>query len=452
MKNDDLNCAIKQLRENWRRYERYIRYYDGEHNLVFATEKFKNAFGELFHEFAMNMCTAVCDAVKEKLIVTEFRTEKGGENSAQAAWDLWQANRMEIRSGEVHREAVRCGDAYAIVWPDETGRVTIYPQRAMNCTVRYDDEKPGKIVWSAKYWKTADNRLRMNMYYPDRIERYQSKKGSKDVSPSLDTAGFEQMEDPQPNPYGIVPFFHFANNGDIGSFGTSELRAAIPIQDALNKSVLDMMVAMEFAAYRQRWATGIEIEFDDDGKPIPPYKAGIERLWISESETAKFGDFESSDLEKFLAVKDGFRSDLACVSGTPLYYFMQTGASFPQSGESLKKAETRFINKVKDRMASFGAVWADVMAFALLVENVGRDIKLFTEWEDPAPLSEREDLENILLKKDLGIDTETALMEAGYGEAEIVTIMANREAERQATADAFNAGEEPEVEDDEEQK
>ncbi len=63
-----------ELRENWRRYERYIRYYDGDHNLSFATEKFRNAFGSLFREFAMNMCTAVRDAANEKLIVTEFVT------------------------------------------------------------------------------------------------------------------------------------------------------------------------------------------------------------------------------------------------------------------------------------------------------------------------------------------------------------------------------------------
>jgi len=53
-----------------------------------------------------------------------------------------------------------------------------------------------------------------------------------------------------------------------------------------------------------------------------------------------------------------------------------------------------------------------------LVEGV-RDAQLITEWEDPAPIGEREFLENILLKKQIGLPVEQALIEAGYGEADV---------------------------------
>ncbi len=55
-----------------------------------------------------------------------------------------------------------------------------------------------------------------------------------------------------PNPYGVVLVFHFANNAIIGQPGRSELEAAIPVQDGLNKSVLDISLAMEFTRHRQR--------------------------------------------------------------------------------------------------------------------------------------------------------------------------------------------------------
>ncbi len=151
-----------------------------------------------------------------------------------------------------------------------------------------------------------------------------------------------------PNPYGTVPVFHFANNADIGSPGRSELDSAIPVQDGLNKSVLDMLVAMEFSAYRPRWAAG---------------------------------------------------------------------------GESLKKAETRFIAKVRDRQASFGQTWSDLMEFALKIKGRVDDVRLITTWEDPASNSEREILENIILKKQLGISIEQALMEAGYGSTDILKML-----------------------------
>lgn len=443
----DIKTALERFKERSAAYAKAEQYYLGRHNLAYATEKFENAFGTLFREFAMNLCPAVVDAVRDKLVVTEFRVEEGEGTIADEAWKIWQANRMGIRSGEIHKEAARAGDAYAIVWVNPEGRVTIYPNKASTCTVFYDDENPGKILWAAKLWEREDKQFRLNLFYPDRTERYITKKeGVKDGmmkakqhSTIPEAKAFEQFEEPIANPYGIVPVFHFANNGDIGSFGISELKNAIPVQDALNKSVLDMMVAMEFAAYRQRWAAGIEIDYDDEGKPIAPFKAGISHLWITENPDAKFGDFQASDLEKFLKVKESFRVDLACVTGTPIYYFMQTSGDFP-SGEALRKAETRFVNKIRDRQESFGAVWEDVMAFALRIEKKGEVNRLFTEWEDPAPLSEREELENLILKKDIGVTDETLLMEAGYGEKEIAKMIAEKEAAREAMARSFNAG------------
>ncbi|MFN0279092.1 MAG: phage portal protein [Pyrinomonadaceae bacterium] len=336
---------------------------------------------------------------------------------------------MGTLAGEVHKEALKNGDAYVIVWPNEKGEAVFYPNKATNMTIATDEAAPGRITWAAKVWRTADKRVRLNLFYPDRIEKYISKadaEGSlpeaKEFVPFALSPRFSGQEPPeggtQNNPFGVVPVFHFANNADLGTQGRSELEAAMPVQDGLNKSVLDMLVAMEFAAYRQRWAAGIEIEYDNDGKLVAPFTAGIDHLWISENPEARFGDFEASELDQFLKVKDSFRIDMASVTGTPLHYFLQNTAGFP-SGESLKKAETRFLAKVRDRQESFGQVWADALAFALMIEGQGRAVRLITEWEDPAPMAEREFLENILLKKQIGLPVEQALLEAGYGEADV---------------------------------
>jgi len=298
--NKDIVIAAKKLTANTTTYETPTNYYDGAHTLTFATEKFKNVFGTLFREFALNLCPAVVDAVRDKLIVTGYRVEDadGKKEIPTDAWKIWQQNRMGVRAGQIHREAVMNGDAYAIVWVDPKQKTTIYPQKAASCTVVYDEETPGKILWAAKYWFTTPDekgkkKARLNLYYPDRTERYISK---RDVTALPEKVGDwdEYAADGGsfsiPNQYGIVPVFHFANNSDIGSFGKSELKDAIPVQNALNKTVLDMLVAMEFSAFRQRWATGIEMEVDDDGKPIPPFVAGVERLWLNESNEAKFGD------------------------------------------------------------------------------------------------------------------------------------------------------------------
>jgi len=48
-------------------------------------------------------------------------------------------------------------------------------------------------------------------------------------------------------------------------------------------------------------------------------------------------------------------------------------------------------------------------------------VLLSTRWEDAARLTEKETLENILLKKEIGLSSEQALSEAGYGADEITT-------------------------------
>ena len=58
------------------------------------------------------------------------------------------------------------------------------------------------------------------------------------------------------------------------------------------------------------------------------------------------------------------------------------------------------------------------MSFALKVDG-HRDVSLITNWEDASPVSEREMLENLRLKKELGISAEQALKEAGYGDIDV---------------------------------
>lgn len=436
--------AIHNFRTAGARYTKPERYYRGQHDLAYATEKFENAFGSLFREFAMNLCPAVCDAVRDKLRITGFKVQSSGVQSSSfslscsdhqplppephaeaSTLNIWHRNRMQLRSGEVHREALVSGDAYAIVWPDDEGKAAIYPNRAASVSVVYDEDRPGRIIRAAKFWRTADKHTRLNLFYPDRIERYITAKPGeatlpdhRDFVPFVQSSGVQSSSFSLPaddlqasrqrkhaeaytlnNPFGIVPVFHFANNADLGAFGRSELESAIPVQDGLNKSVLDMLVAMEYSAYRQRWASGIEIDLDNEGNLIAPFKAGVDHLWVTQNPEARFGDFGTANLDQFLKVKDSFRIDMASVTGTPMYYLLPHTRGFP-SGEAILRAESRFIAKVRDRQFAFGQTWSDIMQFAARIDGFG-EMQLETNWEDPSQTTERERLETDLLRKKL---------------------------------------------------
>lgn len=426
------------------RYDLFRRYYNGQHNLAYATDKFRNAFGNVLRAFADNLCPTVVDAVADRLEITEFCVEElegetlddldleEGSVEAEAlakkrkmfdrlASRIWKRNRMDQRAGEVHQEALTEGDAYVIVWPDQgDGFPCIYVERADCITVRYDREQPNQLLWAAKVWWQDDRRIRLTAYFPDRIEKYVTLKPCDKLPDKIDDFIQLVLPDepwPLPNPYDRVPVFHFANNSGIGQFGRSELVDVIPLQDGLNKSTLDLFVAMEFVALPQRYITGLEVEIDElTGKPKIPFQVGVDRIWTLGNEEARFGEFAGADLSAFINVQNSFREEIARVTGTPLHYFLMM--KDPPSGVALRALEARLIKRVKDRQVSFGNTWEDVMAFCLLI--LGNDNVRYKSFWVPAELQDpKEQAETLLLKKELGVSQDQCLREAGYTDEQI---------------------------------
>jgi hypothetical protein len=409
----EIDVALKSIIARADLYALYRRYYEGEHRLAFATEKYRSAFGGLFAEFADNLCPRVVDALADRLQIVDFGIEQPASNrrpadmlggvqpdapaqSNSAAMELWTANRMDQRAGQTMQEALIEGDSYLLVWPENApgsrtdGLPTFYPQSAAEVYVHYDVERPGVIQWAAKLWfDEPGKRWRITLYYPDRIEKWVTV-GRSLATPTSAARFIRYTEDgapwPIPNEYDTVPMFHFANNTRrLGLPGASELQHIIPLQDALNKAVTDMLVTMEFSAYRQRWISGIEIRYDPlTNLPINPFNPGADRIWFA-GENATFGEFAQTDLSQFLAVQDNFRTEIARVSATPLHYFMLTAGNFP-SGEAMKTAEAPFAAKVADRQITFGNVWEDVVSLALRMEGQP-DVRLTTVWKDTTPVT-----------------------------------------------------------------
>jgi hypothetical protein len=313
---------------------------------------------------------------------------------------------MDVRAPETHKEALLAGDGYALVWPDRDDHAVIWPIPACDMAVSYDPNQPGVIRRAARvWWDEDDGRTHVDVFLPDRVERYVSKAprrspmalGNPNHFQPYQPVNIGGLETPEveDNRWGRVPVFHFPNKRHHG-YGISELSNVVPLQRALNKTLVDLMVAQEFSAFRQRWATGLDLTegpADADGaggKVSPPFDYGNDRMIAATDPETKFGTFESSDLTQYVEVLENFRSEIARVSGTPLHYLFITRGDFP-SGEAMKSAEARFSRKVENRQGSFGNQWEDLLALALRMEGAGDVIgaMLSLEW-DPADPSAAE--------------------------------------------------------------
>lgn len=452
----DIKWALSELAARADKARVYREYYRGKQDLAFAKETFKRAFGNRFAPLSINLCKTVVNTISGRLKVDGFSAETtdGGNTTdlnksiQTATAAIWEMNRMKTRVRELLREALTTGESFLIVWPEaDTEEPVLYPQHAGTCVVQYHDERVGFIIKAAKVWQLVDKKFRLNLYYPDRIEKYITSNTYPNGLPQA--TGFVMYEAPGEawplaNPWGKVPVFHFPNGEDCDS----ELVDIIGPQNAVNKTVCDQLISMEFFAMPQRWAIGVEDNEDaltDAQKAqYEKWKAGADRIWTLGNETGKFGQFDPSDPNAFLEVKSDFRNDIAVLAGIPPYHFKMMGGDVP-SGAALSILESRLTEKIEDLQEYWGNPLADAMRLALeMKKGVSNAARLKTDWEDTTPHDPLAEAQTQEIKQRLGVTKQQSLGEMGYSPAQVLAMEAQREKEQTSSgnlmAGLFNQG------------
>jgi hypothetical protein len=422
----DLEWAVAELgasNKRQQRYRNYEKYYDGDHPLAFATRKFRSTFWGIFAKFADNLCESVVDVQSERLEIlgftsngaaTEVDAETGihivRDRVGDAAWELWEESNVDLVADEVHKDALLYGDGFTITETDGC----IWVQEPEQMAVRYSEEKPGLIELAAKVWvdKTTKN-LNLNLYYPQRVVMYATSRPPQQ-SGQFSAGMFSLLEQ---HALEFMPVSHFPNRA-LSRYGRSELKPVLPLQDALNKSVIDTLVAMEYQAFRQRWITGVDVDLDENGKP-QSFKAshGPGEFLTLPGENAQVGDFAQTDMKPFQDITDAFRAECARVSGIPPYYFFAADSGGSASGESLKTMELRFTRKGKRQMRCFGNGWENALTSALVATgevDSADGLDLNAVWDTGNSRSESEKMDVLVKKQSIGVPNSQLQKEAGY--------------------------------------
>lgn len=443
------------------RYATYYQYMRGDHPMAFATQKFRSAFGSTLESFAYNRMPMIVDALADRLQITGFGSTP---NDLAEEWmEIWDANNMDVRSGQVEREKFTTGDAYLIVEQEpRTGDVLLWPQPANLVRVHRADDRPGHIDYATKRWIDEDGFERLTLYYEDRIEKYRSRQ--RVVSESGTTVFMADNPDKwapyQPDddltwPIRLpvtdtVPVFHFPNNAGLSrdGLGISELHDAIAIQDALNKSVMDLLVAMEFAAFPQRVIVNVDDREVKTQEAIRKFQVGIDRLltlYGTGEAPVSFGEFAAANIAQYTDVIELFDMLISRVTGVPLHWLRMSG-DFP-SGEAQRMSEVRLVSKADDRIREDTTTWAEAARYALRLKNPSRQVPpgaIKVNWAPTAPLSEAESIAMGREKLSIGWSQRAVMREMGREEEEIDKILEERSEEVNEAAErrarAFNFG------------
>lgn len=420
----------KALNGEQRQLSTFNDYYEGRHPLAFATPKFRDAFGFAFREFADNWCDLVVDAVEERLNVTGFRLGSNIDGDKKA-WAIWQANQLDAESQLAHTEALINGRAYALVWAPGDGddprypRITIEHPTEMIVAAAAGDRR--RRMAAMKRWIDDSGFVFATLYLPDGLYKYRSDQKLKSVQLSTVTLTKWVPREvpgetwPLDNPLGVVPVVPLLNRPRLLGNGVSEIAKVIPVQNAVNKLVLDMIVASEFGAAPQRWATGLEVPKDPiTGQPIELFKTMLDRIWHTGDTETKFGQFAATDLGNFVKAIELVVQHIASQTRTPPHYFYLSG-NFP-SGESIKSAETGLVAKTKRKMRHLGEAWEEVMRLGFaVIGDKGRSKVTDSEtlWGDPESRSEAQHIDSVVKLKILGVPDELLWEKAGFSPQEI---------------------------------
>lgn len=408
----DIKLALQGIIDRRDHYMTAESYYDAVQREIFSNQTWLKLFRQDNKHFRFNFAKTVVDAVSNRLEIANIIAINDQATTEINA--IWEKNDLELDANEIHRNALMYGDSYGIVWTDINGEITIDYNSPLTTIIIYDDENPRIKRFAAKLWQTTDsqgkNITKMNMYYPDRIEKYAT---FGDVENISSVTGFSLSEIIE-NPWNEVPVFHFRTTKQ---YGRPEHLDAYGPQDAINKMIATHMTTVDYQGAPQRYAlssggNGAEYEdFNETGtvdENLGRLKNGPGELWYLNG-VAKVGEFAPADHKVFTEPVTEFIRSMASITSTPLHYFEKRNIP---SGEALRTAEAPLIKKIQDRQVSFGNAWRDMFKFILSVQGIKSDVEV--KWQPAESLASLDAWEVAVKKRVVGVTLEQVLVEMGY--------------------------------------
>ncbi|MFE9120866.1 phage portal protein [Streptomyces sp. NPDC007172] len=385
----------------------YAEYYEGNQTTMpFSQAIYNTAFGDTFRSWSDNFCALIVDAVNERLRVIGFRmtTDPDADEDAHA---IWQRNHMDVQSSAAHLDAMIHGESYAIVWAGVDGEPVISCESAENVVVQYKPGSRTELDAAAKFFTDDWGRQHVTLWTPEYL--YTSVTGEH--------GWLEPVQ--APNPLGVVPVVPISNRLRLTGTAQSDLKAIIPLQDAINKTITDALVASEMAAFPARFVTGLEIAEDADGNPIEPFRVAIDKVLQAEDPQARFGQFQAADLSNYGTLVDLLTKHLASIARLPHWMIDSTGQ--PATGEGAEAAEYGLVAKIKERILHFGRAWVEVMRLCFKVKQDQRAAAFDASviWADVENRSEAQHMDALVKLFSLGVPAAVLWERAGFTPQEI---------------------------------
>lgn len=410
------NTQIQEMIDQQNRYETAFDYYEGGVPEYFATPQLRSAVRSTVSRIGLNHSRTVVTEMLDRLEINNVigRTKEANKVIEK----INDQNNLDLFFGDLFEKASVYGQAFAMAWPDSSGDWKLSAYSPETTHVTYSKEDPWKMEVAIRVWQEG-NKLRLNAFYEDRIEKYST------TAEGLTLAQNWTLIDTIENPFGEIPIYHLRNDLKIGR---PEHFDAYSCQDAVNKLAVTHLYTVDYMGAPQRYAlanmesTGEAVDFND-GDADRGNKEALSSdpgdLWYLKG-VHNVGQFPTAPAESFWnPIKDYVRT-MAAITSTPIHYFEPTG-NIP-SGNALRAAEAPLVAKIKKRRVAYTSPIKKMFSFILSAEEVSTT-QVDINWSELESIDIMDQWDLNLKKINAGMPVRQVLLENGYEEAEIDKII-----------------------------
>ncbi|WP_275462071.1 phage portal protein [Streptomyces noursei] len=379
--------ALAGLQHDRLTLDRVDRYLRGQHAGPYMPRTATREYRLLAQRCISNFLPMVVAAPSQALSVEGYH--RSGAAADAPEWHSgWQANGLDARQAAVYRSAISYGHAFVVVLPDERepGRPRVRGVSPRNMWTAYAD--PSSDEWPLYALELpglpgAGGTVK-GWFYDERA-----------VYPAVADEETVTLGPGRPHGLGVCPVRRFAAQVDLEGRTLGVVDPLIPLQDRINQTVFDLLIAQTYGSFKVRTVSGMtpplkrdpetgEPVLDGDGNPMPrPVTMDASRLLMAPDTDTRFGTLDETPLGGFIESVEMSLRHLAVVSQVPPHYLL--GDMVNLSAEALAAAETTLMRMVAEFKRSFGESWESVLRLCARVagdETGAEDLASQVQWAD----------------------------------------------------------------------
>jgi len=341
----------------------------------------------------VNICKIVVDSLTQSMYVDGFRADKESDNAL--VWGAWQKNRLDARQTGIHRASFTYGTSYAVVLPgDPLPVIRGVSPRMMTAAYGEDPDWP---VFALERLSMAPDGSQLWRLYDDTSIYYLGEK-TVNTAEGGKARAFTFIEQRDHN-MGVTPVVRFVDEDDLDAecdveAGDSitgvpqhpvlggQVTPLMPIQDQIDLTTFNLLVAQHYNGFRQRWILGWTADSESE-----KMKAAASQIWTFDDhpDEVKLGEFSQTELSGYIDSRESSLRHGATLSQTPVHELI--GELVNLSAEALTAAEAGKDRKVAERQTLSGEAWEQTLWLTGRLMNVEVPDDAQVRWRDTSARS-----------------------------------------------------------------